>query len=256
MIRSMWVCYKSWTGERLNGEQLKELFTCLQKNDLADYSHILTGYIGTESCLKTVVEVVSSIKKKNQNIIYVCDPVLGDDGHLYVPAELVPLYLDEVMPLADFLTPNQFEAEQLTGIKIECWDSAEKALNFLLKRGPKAVILTSVSFKNDDRIHIFGMDQENNTYKNSISKIEGYFTGTGDLFSALLLAWIDIDNGNLESACKKVVSTLQAVLMKTKDHFESSFPDQDFLNAIPKFRELKLIQSKAIIESGGTCDGG
>jgi hypothetical protein len=59
----------------------------------------------------------------------VCDPVMGDDGHLYVPAgnlsrlmldvygislaggtaaaELVPVYRDEVVPRASILTPNQ-----------------------------------------------------------------------------------------------------------------------------------------------------
>ena len=47
-----------------------------------------------------------------------CDPVLGDNGKLYVPPDLVPIYRDEVVPLATILTPNQFEAETLTGIQI------------------------------------------------------------------------------------------------------------------------------------------
>ena len=29
----------------------------------------------------------------------------------YVPEELVPIYRDQLVPLADVLTPNQFEAE-------------------------------------------------------------------------------------------------------------------------------------------------
>jgi pyridoxine kinase len=44
----------------------------------------------------------------------VCDPVLGDGGKLYVPAELVDAYRAEVVPLASVVTPNQFEAELLT----------------------------------------------------------------------------------------------------------------------------------------------
>jgi pyridoxine kinase len=44
---------------------------------------------------------------------------MGDNGQLYVPEELVPIYRDEVVPLATVLTPNQFEAETLTGMKIE-----------------------------------------------------------------------------------------------------------------------------------------
>lgn len=41
----------------------------------------------------------------------VCDPVLGDNGKLYVPEELVAIYRDEVVPRATVVTPNQFECE-------------------------------------------------------------------------------------------------------------------------------------------------
>ena len=57
------------------------------------------------------------LKELNPSLVYVCDPVLGDNGKLYVPEELVGLYEKEVVPLADILTPNQFEVEQLTGAR-------------------------------------------------------------------------------------------------------------------------------------------
>ena len=41
----------------------------------------------------------------------VCDPVMGDNGKMYVPAELLPLYREQIVPLADIITPNQYEAE-------------------------------------------------------------------------------------------------------------------------------------------------
>jgi hypothetical protein len=41
----------------------------------------------------------------------VCDPVMGDQGKLYVAPELVPLFRDTLVPLADLVTPNQFELE-------------------------------------------------------------------------------------------------------------------------------------------------
>jgi pyridoxine kinase len=47
--------------------------------------------------------------------VYVCDPVLGDGGKLYVDKSLIEVYRDEVVPLASIVTPNQFEAEILTG---------------------------------------------------------------------------------------------------------------------------------------------
>ena len=43
--------------------------------------------------------------------VSVCDPVMGDDGKMYVPAELLDVYRDKIVPLADIISPNQFEAE-------------------------------------------------------------------------------------------------------------------------------------------------
>jgi pyridoxine kinase len=36
---------------------------------------------------------------------------MGDDGRMYVPEEILHIYADDVVPIADVLTPNQFEAE-------------------------------------------------------------------------------------------------------------------------------------------------
>ena len=44
---------------------------------------------------------------------YVCDPVMGDTGKLYVPIELIDLYRTIIVPRAYMITPNQFEAEKL-----------------------------------------------------------------------------------------------------------------------------------------------
>ena len=41
----------------------------------------------------------------------VCDPVMGDDGRMYVPQEFVAVYRDKLLPFAFMVTPNQTEAE-------------------------------------------------------------------------------------------------------------------------------------------------
>jgi len=49
------------------------------------------------------------------------------EGKMYVPKELLPIYKEEVIPIADVLTPNQFEAQLLTGmIKLICFVSFVK----------------------------------------------------------------------------------------------------------------------------------
>ena len=58
--------------------------------------------------------MAATLRAGNPGLVYVCDPVLGDGGKLYVPQELVEAYRTEIVPLAGVVTPNQFEAELLT----------------------------------------------------------------------------------------------------------------------------------------------
>jgi len=69
----------------------------------------------------------------------VCDPVMGDDGRLYVPDGAAATYRDALVPLASVLTPNQFEAEQLTGMPLRSARDALAACRALHARGPHTV---------------------------------------------------------------------------------------------------------------------
>ena len=48
-----------------------------------------------------------------------CDPVLGDTydgkGFMWVPEDLIPVYKDQFVQMADILILDEFEAELLTG---------------------------------------------------------------------------------------------------------------------------------------------
>jgi pyridoxine kinase len=37
---------------------------------------------------------------------YVCDPVMGDTGKLYVPSDMIDLYRTLIVPKAYMITPN------------------------------------------------------------------------------------------------------------------------------------------------------
>ena len=79
----------------------------LESNDLLEnFSHILTGYIGSATFLNAVSDVVTRVKSKNPNLKYVCDPVMGDTGKLYVPSDMIDLYRTLIVPKAYMITPN------------------------------------------------------------------------------------------------------------------------------------------------------
>jgi pyridoxine kinase len=185
-----------WTGDVLNGDQLRSILSGLEKNGLLqDVSHLLTGYIGSESFLTAALEVLKTLRKYSK-VRFVCDPVLGDAGNFYVPQELVKVYQEKVIPLADVVTPNQFEVEQLTGVTIKTLEDAKNACQILLDMGPTLVFITSVELQDHaespDEPLITILSAKRSELGDEFWRIDsplfpGHFTGTGDLTAALLL---------------------------------------------------------------------
>ena len=52
--------------------------------------------------------------------------------------------------------------------------------------------------------------------------IPSSFTGTGDLFAALFLAWMTKTDGQLKSSVEKTVATLQAVIKRTYEYSQGT----------------------------------
>ncbi|XP_042619264.1 pyridoxal kinase-like [Cyprinus carpio] len=110
--------YEHWKGQVLTADELHVLYEGIKLNNVNQYDYVLTGYTRDDSFLDMVVDIVQELKRANPNLVYVCDPVLGDNGAMYVPENLLPIYRCKVVPAADIITPNQFEAELLTGRNI------------------------------------------------------------------------------------------------------------------------------------------
>ncbi|XP_047153412.1 pyridoxal kinase-like isoform X1 [Vigna umbellata] len=234
--------YPTFKGQVLNGQQLWELIEGLEGNELLFYTHLLTGYIGSESFLNTVLQVVNKLRSINPELIYVCDPVMGDEGKLYVPQELVSVYREKVVPVASMLTPNQFEAELLTGFRIQSEGQGREACRLLHAAGPSKVIITSINI--DGNLLLIGSHQKEKgepprQFKIVIPKIPAYFTGTGDLMTALLLGWSNKYRDNLEIAAELAVSSLQALLHRTLSDYKNAGHDSQSTSL-----EIRLIQSQ------------
>ncbi|XP_010660340.1 pyridoxal kinase isoform X6 [Vitis vinifera] len=234
--------YPTFKGQVLNGQQLGDLIAGLEENNLLYYTHLLTGYIGSVSFLNAVLEVVHKLRSVNPKLTYVCDPVMGDDGKLYVPTELVAIYREKVVPVASMLTPNQFEAELLTGFRIVTEKDGREACNILHASGPSKVVITSINMEGN--LLLIGSHQKEkghspDQFKIVMPKIPAYFTGTGDLMTALLLGWSNKYPDNLDKAAELAVSSLQALLQRTlADYVKVGFAPQS------SSLEIRLVQSQ------------
>jgi len=239
-------------GQILDDTQLQELIDGLDANNINKYSHIINGYIGSKSFLTKLASVVSHLKSVNPELVYVCDPVMGDTGPgLYVPPDLLPVYKSLILPLADVCLPNQFEAELLTDKKIVTEDDAREVMDLLHSKGPSTVILSSTELGSEK--YLLGMASTvvngvKTVVKVNIPKFPAAFVGTGDLFTALCTAWLTKTQGDLKLTLEKTIGTMQAVLTRTLAHANNAAQSSGLSKPSPAQMELKLIQSKADIE--------
>ena len=70
----------------LSGDDLIQIVDGLDSNGLLQGLHcMMTGYIGSESFLNSIAQVIERVKGQNPEVKYLCDPVLGDNDRFYVP---------------------------------------------------------------------------------------------------------------------------------------------------------------------------
>ena len=89
------------TGSVLTAEQLTELIDGLDSQGLLGlYTHILTGWAGDAGLLRAIATAVRRIRAANPAVVYLCDPVLGDNGSLckysiYIAAHHITYYTSQ-----------------------------------------------------------------------------------------------------------------------------------------------------------------
>uniref|UniRef100_UPI00358E5F50 pyridoxal kinase isoform X1 n=1 Tax=Myxine glutinosa TaxID=7769 RepID=UPI00358E5F50 len=248
--------YKHWRGHVLKSDELCQLYEGLRLNGITDYDYVLTGYTADRSFLERLVGIIKDLKQGNPQMVYVCDPVLGDTwdgkGSMYVPEDLLPVYRDLVLPMADVITPNQFEAELLTGRTFSTQSEAIEVMECLHARGPHTVLITSANVdgaEKNDRLVVFGSRNQSGRRRERIRmempRISAVFVGTGDLFAAMLLAWLHRHPHDFKLACEKAVSAIQHVLHRTL-HCAHELAGDEKPNSAEL--ELRMIQSKKDIE--------
>ena len=146
---------------------------------------VFSGYLASVKQAKEIARLVRTLKSGNSNLVYHCDPVIGDLGSLYVDQEIANAIRDKLVPVADLITPNRFELSWLTGSEaLELSDCVAVARMLACTE----VIVTSALevVQEQKLINIFVNKTE------AIEACHSFFEnapkGTGDAFAALFLA--------------------------------------------------------------------
>ncbi|KAK2065797.1 pyridoxal kinase [Colletotrichum caudatum] len=193
--------YRQWKGTRVSAQEIRDLFEGLKQSYLDDFDMMLSGYIPGAEAVVAVGDIAQELKRKRVaagkpgDFFWVLDPVMGDNGKLYVAEEVVPAYRS-LIEHADLILPNQFEAELLSGVKITDMQTLQTAIRALhTKYRVPHVVITSVSLVSPDHppshLSVVGSSMspatgEPRLFKIVFPAIDAYFSGTGDMFAALM----------------------------------------------------------------------
>jgi pyridoxine kinase len=128
-------------GGPIPAETLASLFDGLAADGrLSEVDAVLTGYLGDAEQAALILDMVERVKGANPSALFVCDPVLGDEGKLYVNQAIADAVLAGLAPRADWLMPNAFELGLIAGRAIEGLDAARDAA----RRFGKPMLISSI----------------------------------------------------------------------------------------------------------------
>ncbi|AEX72599.1 pyridoxal kinase PdxY [Corynebacterium diphtheriae] len=138
--------YGQWGGELIPAAQVRNVIDGMeQRGAFERIDAILSGYQGGSDIADVIVDAVARIKEANPQAVYACDPVMGNaKSGCFVSDLIPPLLRDKVVPVADSITPNQFELEYLTGVPAHDTTSTLEAIAAAQEMGPDTVLVTSV----------------------------------------------------------------------------------------------------------------
>ncbi len=184
------------------------------RGGFAQCEAVLSGYLGQAAAADTVRRAVADAKAGTPNAVYLCDPVLGDDGRLYVAEDIVAQMRD-LAAIADIVTPNAFELGLLSGARVATRQQALQAMRILQARGAGIIVLTS--FTGTDTppatLDVMALDGAA-AWRLNLPGLAQKFYGAGDLFAAIFLdAWLA--ERDTAAALGKACSATHAVLAAT-----------------------------------------
>jgi pyridoxine kinase len=167
---------------------------------------VMTGYFVDEAQVEVAAEAIARLKGANSGLVYLCDPVMGDDGPgLYVPETVAGAIRARLLPLADVIAPNRFELAWLTGAEVTGPASAARAARGLARR----CLATSIPL-GEDRIANLLVGGGTGWMVETRRRAHAPH-GTGDLLSGLFLSHVLRGRAGGEALALSV-GTVEAVI--------------------------------------------
>lgn len=203
-----------WRGDVVAAGTVATLFEGIAElGVLPSIDAVLSGYIGTAETGAVLLDIVGRVKAANPRALFCCDPVIGDtDTGSYVREGVAEFFRDAALGVADIVTPNRFELEYLTRRAVGDLREAAQAAAALRARGPRTVLLTSLSLMPEHLTMLASGDEGDWAVETPRLPVE--LNGCGDVTAALFLGHL-LQDLSLAEALSLTAASMFAVIETT-----------------------------------------
>ncbi|MFJ6531306.1 pyridoxal kinase PdxY [Microbacterium sp. NPDC091662] len=223
--------YGAWRGPMIAPEDVREVITGIEERGVfGQIDAVLSGYQGGEGIGDVIIDAVARVKAVNPNAVYACDPVMGNAKSGCFVAPAIPVLLRErVVPVADIITPNQFELGFLTDTEPDTLESTLASVDLAHAMGPRTVLVTSVERpdREEGTIEMLAAD-EKGAWIVQTPHLPMKANGSGDVTAALFTAHY-VETGSAKIALERTASSVYDLLKATLESGE---------------RELQLVEAQ------------
>lgn len=153
------------------------------KKENCEFDCIYTGFIGSAEGVKIARQFI----EENRAPLVVVDPVFADDGKCYdCFDDAMATAMNELIVLADVITPNLTEACFLTGVPVGAnLETALRCIRILAEKTTGSVVITGVPCGDSVAVLVYD-NREKAVYKIENPYLHSHYPGTGDLFTSVL----------------------------------------------------------------------
>jgi pyridoxine kinase len=216
-----------------------------ERGVLGECDGVLTGYFGSRDMGEAVADIVARVKTANPAAHYCCDPVIGNyDSGTFVRKGIPELIRDRAVPLADVVTPNQYELEFLSGRSTTTLSDVIAAADALHALGPRVVLVTSLAVADtpDDQVENL-VSSPTGRFILRTPRVDIAANGAGDAMAALFFAHY-LRTGSAQDALSMASSSVFGVLERTAEAGASEMllvdAQEEFVKPSRKFAAEKL----------------
>jgi len=211
--------YGAWTGRVFDGPAIEDIIDGIaQRGVLGRCDAVLSGYMGSSDIGNAVLSAVKRVREANPAALYACDPVIGDVGRgVFVRPGIPEFMRDQAIPVADLITPNQFELDYLAGMQSSTLATAKQAVQRVQAMGPRVVLVTSLHTEDtpDDSIDLL-TGEDGAFWRVRTPKLSVHVNGAGDAITALFLVHY-LRSRSAPTALAEAAASIFGLLKRTEE---------------------------------------